>query len=53
MGWPYLIIVFFFVCVREEDKNSVDIHDNPPVPDNVLREEGDTVSVRSMSTPSY
>ncbi|CAL8323717.1 unnamed protein product [Merluccius merluccius] len=27
----------------EDDKNSVDIHDNPPAPDNVVREEGDTV----------
>uniref|UniRef100_A0A3Q3IUR3 SH3 and cysteine rich domain 3 n=1 Tax=Monopterus albus TaxID=43700 RepID=A0A3Q3IUR3_MONAL len=27
----------------EDDKNSVDIHDNPPVPDNVVREDGDTV----------
>uniref|UniRef100_A0A8C5GCV2 SH3 and cysteine-rich domain-containing protein 3-like n=1 Tax=Gouania willdenowi TaxID=441366 RepID=A0A8C5GCV2_GOUWI len=28
---------------QEEDKNSVDIHDNPPAPDNVVREDGDTV----------
>ncbi|XP_061539451.1 SH3 and cysteine-rich domain-containing protein 3 isoform X1 [Phycodurus eques] len=28
---------------REDDKNSVDIHDNPPAPDNVVREDGDTV----------
>eukprot|EP00064_Thunnus_orientalis_P011668 superscaffoldBa00001705_g11699 len=28
---------------QEDDKNSVDIHDNPPVPDNVVREDGDTV----------
>ncbi|CAN9515784.1 unnamed protein product [Ophioblennius macclurei] len=27
----------------EEDKQSVDIHDNPPAPENVVREEGDTV----------
>uniref|UniRef100_A0A3Q1GJT3 SH3 and cysteine rich domain 3 n=1 Tax=Acanthochromis polyacanthus TaxID=80966 RepID=A0A3Q1GJT3_9TELE len=27
----------------DDDKNSVDIHDNPPAPDNVVREEGDTV----------
>uniref|UniRef100_A0A8C4ZIF1 SH3 and cysteine-rich domain-containing protein 3 n=1 Tax=Gadus morhua TaxID=8049 RepID=A0A8C4ZIF1_GADMO len=27
----------------EDDKNSVDIHDNPPAPDNFVREEGDTV----------
>uniref|UniRef100_A0A665UI74 SH3 and cysteine rich domain 3 n=1 Tax=Echeneis naucrates TaxID=173247 RepID=A0A665UI74_ECHNA len=27
----------------EEDKNSVDFHDNPPAPDNVVREDGDTV----------
>ncbi|KAJ3586616.1 hypothetical protein NHX12_013012 [Muraenolepis orangiensis] len=26
----------------DDDKNSVDIHDNPPAPDNVVREEGDT-----------
>uniref|UniRef100_A0AAQ4NPI2 SH3 and cysteine rich domain 3 n=1 Tax=Gasterosteus aculeatus aculeatus TaxID=481459 RepID=A0AAQ4NPI2_GASAC len=26
-----------------DDKNSVDIHDNPPAPENVVREEGDTV----------
>uniref|UniRef100_A0A8C6MIG2 SH3 and cysteine rich domain 3 n=1 Tax=Nothobranchius furzeri TaxID=105023 RepID=A0A8C6MIG2_NOTFU len=32
-----------FVLLREDDKNSVDIHDNPPAPDNVVREEGDTV----------
>uniref|UniRef100_A0A3P9L5M5 SH3 and cysteine rich domain 3 n=2 Tax=Oryzias latipes TaxID=8090 RepID=A0A3P9L5M5_ORYLA len=30
-------------CLAQDDKNSVDIHDNPPVPDNVVREEGDTV----------
>ncbi|KAM6977489.1 SH3 and cysteine-rich domain-containing protein 3 [Aplochiton taeniatus] len=29
---------------QEEDKNSVDIHDNPPAPDNFVKEEeGDTV----------
>ncbi|MEQ2300723.1 SH3 and cysteine-rich domain-containing protein 3 [Ameca splendens] len=28
---------------QEDDKNSVDIHDNPPAPDNVVREDGDTV----------
>uniref|UniRef100_A0A672ZM17 SH3 and cysteine-rich domain-containing protein 3-like n=1 Tax=Sphaeramia orbicularis TaxID=375764 RepID=A0A672ZM17_9TELE len=27
----------------EDDKNSLDIHDNPPVPDNVVKEDGDTV----------
>ncbi len=46
--------VFFLcvrVCAREDDKNSVDIHDNPPAPDNVVREDGDTVSDRTMSTP--
>uniref|UniRef100_A0A3B3XYG6 SH3 and cysteine rich domain 3 n=1 Tax=Poecilia mexicana TaxID=48701 RepID=A0A3B3XYG6_9TELE len=32
-----------FLRVREDDKNSVDIHDNPPAPDNVVREDGDTV----------
>uniref|UniRef100_A0A3P8WTE8 SH3 and cysteine rich domain 3 n=1 Tax=Cynoglossus semilaevis TaxID=244447 RepID=A0A3P8WTE8_CYNSE len=26
-----------------ENKNSLDIHDNPPVPDNVVKEDGDTV----------
>uniref|UniRef100_A0A3B4YQE0 SH3 and cysteine rich domain 3 n=1 Tax=Seriola lalandi dorsalis TaxID=1841481 RepID=A0A3B4YQE0_SERLL len=26
-----------------DDKDSVDIHDNPPAPDNVVREDGDTV----------
>lgn len=42
-----------FVCVslyiREDDKHSLDIHDNPPVPDNVVKEDGDTVSGRTMS----
>ncbi|GLD69862.1 SH3 and cysteine-rich domain-containing protein 3-like protein [Lates japonicus] len=28
---------------QEDDKNSVDIHDNPPAPENVVREDGDTV----------
>uniref|UniRef100_A0A671VDC0 SH3 and cysteine rich domain 3 n=1 Tax=Sparus aurata TaxID=8175 RepID=A0A671VDC0_SPAAU len=28
---------------RTDDKNSVDIHDNPPAPDNVVKEDGDTV----------
>ncbi|KAJ4933982.1 hypothetical protein JOQ06_006790 [Pogonophryne albipinna] len=28
---------------QEEDKNSLDIHDNPPAPDNFVREDGDTV----------
>uniref|UniRef100_A0A3Q3ILK1 SH3 and cysteine rich domain 3 n=1 Tax=Monopterus albus TaxID=43700 RepID=A0A3Q3ILK1_MONAL len=37
------VCVCVCVCVREDDKNSVDIHDNPPVPDNVVREDGDTV----------
>lgn len=39
------------VCIREDDKHSVDIHDNPPAPDNVVKEDGDTVSGRTMSTP--
>lgn len=42
---------FLSVCVREDDKHSVDIHDNPPAPDNVVKEDGDTVSGRIMSTP--
>lgn len=29
---------------RMDDKDSVDIHDNPPVPDNVVKEEDNTVS---------
>uniref|UniRef100_A0A672G0P9 SH3 and cysteine rich domain 3 n=1 Tax=Salarias fasciatus TaxID=181472 RepID=A0A672G0P9_SALFA len=29
--------------LHPEDKQSVDIHDNPPAPENVVREEGDTV----------
>lgn len=41
------------VCVRDDDKNSVDIHDNPPAPDNVVREDGDTVSDSTMSTPRH
>lgn len=28
---------------RLEDKDSVDIHDNPPLPDNVVKEENNTV----------
>lgn len=46
-------VSFFFVCVhvREDDKHSLDIHDNPPAPDNVVKEDGDTVSGRTMSTP--
>lgn len=28
---------------RLDDKDSVDIHDNPPLPDNVLKEEDNTV----------
>uniref|UniRef100_A0A8C4GWM6 SH3 and cysteine rich domain 3 n=1 Tax=Dicentrarchus labrax TaxID=13489 RepID=A0A8C4GWM6_DICLA len=28
---------------QEDDKNSVDFHDNPPAPDNVVKEDGDTV----------
>ena len=41
------------LCVREDDKNSVDIHDNPPAPENVVREDGDTVSDGIMSTTHY
>lgn len=28
---------------RLDDKDSVDIHDNPPLPDNVVKEEDNTV----------
>lgn len=41
-------IAFSSSHVREDDKNSVDIHDHPPAPDNVVREDGDTVSDRTM-----
>lgn len=40
---------FLSACDREDDKHSVDIHDNPPAPDNVVKEDGDTVSVRTVS----
>uniref|UniRef100_A0A3B4ANI7 SH3 and cysteine rich domain 3 n=1 Tax=Periophthalmus magnuspinnatus TaxID=409849 RepID=A0A3B4ANI7_9GOBI len=29
-----------FLCPREDDKHSVDIHDNPPQPDNFVKEDG-------------
>ncbi|KAF3860229.1 hypothetical protein F7725_000484 [Dissostichus mawsoni] len=38
--------------MKEEDKNSLDIHDNPPAPDNFVREDGDTVSDMSHVPPS-
>lgn len=37
------------MCFREDDKHSVDIHDNPPAPDNVVREDGEMVSDITMS----
>lgn len=48
-----LVAVFVSVHYSEEDKNSLDIHDNPPVPDNVVKEDGDTVSDRNVSNTPY
>lgn len=32
-----------WLCFRLEDKDSLDIHDNPPAPDNVVKEDDNTV----------
>lgn len=50
--WVFSSSVYVCVCaracIREDDKHSLDIHDNPPVPDNVVKEDDDTVSGRTM-----
>ena len=48
-----MVLCVFCPCVREDDKNSVDIHDNPPIPDNVVKEDGETVSDSAMSSTHY
>lgn len=38
------------MCVyfRLEDKDSLDIHDNPPIPENVVKEDDNTVCINAL-----
>lgn len=42
--------MWYLVDDRLDDKDSVDIHDNPPIPDNVLKEDDDKVRRPTSST---